>query len=54
MPLSETAIRQTKVESRPIKLFDGRGLYLIIKPNGARGWRCKNPSSRRQPSPRRR
>ena len=41
MPLSETVIRQTKAESKAIKLFDGRGLFLIIKPNGARGWRFK-------------
>lgn len=41
MPLSETAIRQAKSESKPIKMFDGRGLYLLVNPNGSRGWRFK-------------
>ncbi|MGP0056492.1 MAG: tyrosine-type recombinase/integrase, partial [Steroidobacteraceae bacterium] len=41
MPLSETAIRQAKSASKPIKMFDGRGLFLLIKRNGARGWRFK-------------
>ncbi len=41
MPLSETAIRQAKSESKPIKMFDGRGLYLLLNPNGSRGWRFK-------------
>jgi hypothetical protein len=41
MPLSETVIRQTKADSKPIKLFDGRGLYLLLLPNGSRGWRFK-------------
>jgi integrase len=36
MPLSETVIRQTKPDSKPIKLFDGRGLYLLVQSNGAR------------------
>lgn len=41
MPLSETVIRQVKTDSKPIKLFDGRGLYLLLQLNGSRGWRFK-------------
>jgi hypothetical protein len=41
MSLSETAIRQMKRVQRPTKLFDGRGLYLLVKPNGSRYWRFK-------------
>jgi hypothetical protein len=48
MPLSETAIRQAKSESKPIKLFDGRGLYLLLNPNGSRGWRFKYRIERRE------
>lgn len=41
MPLSDTAIRQLKPAIRPIKLFDGRGLFLLVKPSGSRCWRFK-------------
>lgn len=39
MPLSDTAIRTTKPRSKPFKLFDSGGLYLIITPTGSRWWR---------------
>jgi hypothetical protein len=41
MPLSETVIRQAKPGTKAIKMFDGRGLYLLLSPNGSRGWRFK-------------
>lgn len=41
MPLSEIVIRQAKPGKRAIKIFDGRGLYLLLSPNGSRGWRFK-------------
>ena len=41
MVLTETLIRQTKAGPKPIKLFDGRGLYLLVNPNGSRWWRFK-------------
>ncbi len=41
MPLSETVIRQAKPGTKAIKMFDGRGLYLLLSPNGARWWRFK-------------
>lgn len=39
MALTDTAIRNTKPTDKPIKLTDGGGLYLLLKPNGSRWWR---------------
>lgn len=39
--LTDTAIRNTKPEDKPIKLSDGGGMFLLIKPNGTRYWRMK-------------
>ena len=41
MPLTDVLIRNTKSADRPLKLFDGDGLFLLIKPNGSRGWRLE-------------
>ena len=38
MPLSDTACRTAKGRERDYKLSDGGGLYLLVKPNGARLW----------------
>ncbi len=40
MPLTNTAIRSAKPREKAYKLFDGRGLFLLIKPAG-KYWRCK-------------
>ncbi|WP_276968411.1 tyrosine-type recombinase/integrase, partial [Metallibacterium scheffleri] len=39
MPLSDTAIRNAKPGSKPIKMTDGGGMYLLLNPNGSRWWR---------------
>jgi integrase len=39
MPLTDTAIRKAKPCAKPVKLVDGGGLYLLLKPDGARWWR---------------
>jgi integrase len=39
MPLTDTAIRSKKPGPKPIKMTDGGGLYLILRPDGARWWR---------------
>lgn len=39
MALTDTAIRTRKPATKPIKLADGGGLYLLLQPNGARWWR---------------
>ncbi|MBP9653635.1 MAG: integrase arm-type DNA-binding domain-containing protein [Rhodocyclaceae bacterium] len=41
MPLTDTAIRNAKPGEKPIRLFDGRGLYLEISPAGGKWWRMK-------------
>jgi hypothetical protein len=41
MPITDALIRNTKPADRPLKLFDGDGLFLLIKSNGSRGWRFK-------------
>ena len=39
MPLSDAAIRTAKPASKPFKLTDGGGLYLLLNPKGSRWWR---------------
>jgi integrase len=39
MPLTDIAVRKAKTTDRPIKLSDGGGLYLLVRPDGARYWR---------------
>ncbi len=41
MPLTDTAIRAAKPTDKAFKLFDEKGLFLLINPNGARYWRFK-------------
>jgi integrase len=41
MPLTPIAIRNAKPRSKPYKLADEDGMYLLIKPDGARYWRFK-------------
>jgi integrase len=37
--LSDTKIRGAKTLRKPYKLFDGDGLFLLVRPNGSRWWR---------------
>jgi len=37
--LTDTAIRKAKQGDKPAKLADGGGLYLLLRPDGARWWR---------------
>ena len=41
MPLTETAIKKAKPADKPIKLSDGRGMYLLVNPIGSKLWRWK-------------
>lgn len=41
MSLTDTAIRNTKPGKKPIKLFDERGLFLLVTPAGGKWWRFK-------------
>jgi integrase len=39
--LIETAIRHTKSKEKPYKLFDERGLFMLVAPAGGRLWRFR-------------
>lgn len=39
MALSDTALRNAKPADKPYKLYDERGLYLIVNPKGGKWWR---------------
>lgn len=41
MALSDTAIRNAKPSEKPRKLFDERGLFLLVQPSGGKLWRLK-------------
>ena len=41
LPLDNTQIKNAKPKEKEYKLFDGGGLYILIKPNGSKGWRLK-------------
>ena len=39
VPLTETRIASLQPVEKPIKLADGGGMYLLVRPDGARYWR---------------
>jgi len=41
MPLTDVSIKNAKPDSKPLKLFDGGGLFLLIAPTGSKWWRLK-------------
>ncbi|MFT0170957.1 tyrosine-type recombinase/integrase [Paraburkholderia mimosarum] len=41
MALTDTTIRNAKPGDKPLKLFDGGGLFLLIAPTGGKLWRLK-------------
>lgn len=41
MPLTDTAVRKAKAESKAYKLADAGGLYLSVTPAGSKSWRWK-------------
>lgn len=41
MPLTDSAIRSAKPGEKPVRMFDGGGLYLEISPAGGKLWRLK-------------
>lgn len=40
-PLTDARIKAVRATEKPLKLFDGEGLYLLVNPNGSRWWRLK-------------
>lgn len=41
MPLTDMKVRNAKAKDKLYRLFDGRGLYLEVNPNGGKYWRFK-------------
>jgi hypothetical protein len=41
MPLTDTAIRTAKPAAKPVKLYDDRGMFLLIAPAGGKWWRFR-------------
>jgi integrase len=41
MPLTDTAVKKAKPGPKPVKLSDGKGLYLLVNPIGSKLWRWK-------------
>src|SRR5271169_267180 len=41
LKLTDTAIRNVKPDKKPLRLFDGDGLYLEVSPSGGKWWRFK-------------
>lgn len=41
MPLSDTAVRNAKPKDKAYRMFDERGLYLEVSPQGGKWWRLK-------------
>jgi len=41
IPLSDAAIRNAKAADKPLKMFDGAGLFLQVTPTGGKLWRFK-------------
>lgn len=41
MHLTDTAIRKVKIREKPVKMFDERGLFLLVTPSGGKWWRFK-------------
>src|SRR6516225_2874499 len=39
MALTDTHVRRAKPSAKAYKLSDGGGMYLLVKPDGARYWR---------------
>jgi len=41
MPLTDAAIKKAKPGPRPVKLSDGKGMYLLVTEGGSKLWRWK-------------
>lgn len=41
MALTATAVKHAKSTEKQYKLFDGRGLFVLVHPNGSKYWRFK-------------
>lgn len=50
MPLTATKVRTAKSRSKPYKLYDAKGLYLLVTPSGGKLWKLKYTLAKRERS----
>jgi Arm DNA-binding domain len=48
MALTDTAIKNTKPGTKPLRVFDRDGLYLEVSPSGGKWWRFKYCYARKE------
>ena len=41
IPLSDVKVQKAKAKTKPFRLFDGGGLFLLVTPTGGKLWRLK-------------
>ncbi len=41
VPLTDVKVKKAKPQDKPVSLFDGGGLYLLVTPSGGKLWRFK-------------
>ena len=41
VPLSDMKVQKAKPKNKPVTLFDGGGLFLMVTPSGGKLWRFK-------------
>ncbi|MDD5343044.1 MAG: Arm DNA-binding domain-containing protein, partial [Smithella sp.] len=41
IPLSDIKVQKAKPKDKPVTLFDGGGLFLMVTPTGGKLWRFK-------------
>jgi hypothetical protein len=41
VPLTDMKVQKAKPQDKPITLFDGGGLFLMVTPSGGKLWRFK-------------
>jgi len=41
MPLTDDAVSDAKPGAKPVKIFDERGLFLLVSPSGGKWWRFR-------------
>jgi len=48
MALKDTEIRAVKATEKELKLYDGQGLYLLVKQNGSKHWKMRYSFDRKE------
>ena len=41
VPLTDMKVQKAKSKDKPVTLFDGGGLFLLVTPSGGKLWRFK-------------